>query len=123
MLQGKVVLVFVTNQRSCEKLIREGYKFASAQNHKLRVLSILGGMDSKNIEDTALKQLSSICKALNADMQVYWGEIVINVALDYLKRNEIEHLIVGKPEKMEKGNFVYELHHAFPDMPLMIVNK
>jgi K+-sensing histidine kinase KdpD len=123
MSQGKIALVIVKNQKSSEKIIKEGYKVSSAQSSNLKVLCILNSNDSKIIEGTALKQLFRTCKSFNVDMQVYWGENDINVALNYLKRNKVEQLILAKPEKMGKGSDVYEISNAFPDIPITIVDE
>jgi K+-sensing histidine kinase KdpD len=123
MSQEKIVLVMVKNLKSSEKLIKEGYRLSSAQSSNIKVLCILNSNDSKIIEGTALKQLFATCKSLNLDMHVYWGESDINVALNYLKRNRVDQLILEEPEKMEKGGFAYEIHNAFPDIPMTIADK
>jgi K+-sensing histidine kinase KdpD len=123
MKQEKSVLVCVTDQKSCERLIKAGYLLSKTLNLKLKVLSVQPSNQVKNLQETPLEYLFSVCKSLDAEMQVYWGDNVNNVAVDYIRRNRVEQLIFGVPEKMVQGNFVYDVHQAFPNIPISVVDE
>ncbi|MFZ5966136.1 MAG: hypothetical protein ACOYVK_03045 [Bacillota bacterium] len=123
MKREKIVLVCVTDQKSCERLIKAGYLLSKTLDLKLKVLSVQPSNKMKNLQATPLEYLFSVCKSLDAEMQVYWGDNVNCVAVDYIRRNSVEQLIFGIPEKMVQGNFVYEVHQAFPNIPISIVDE
>lgn len=123
MKQEKIVLVCVTTQKSCERLIKAGYLLSKTLDLKLKILSVKPSKQVKNLQDPLLEYLFSVCNSLDAEMQVYWGDHVNNVAVDYIRRNRVEQLIFGIPEKMVQGNFVYDVHQAFPNIPISIVDE
>lgn len=123
MTQEKTVLVCVTDQKSCKRLIEAGHKLAESLDLNLKVLSVQPSNKAKSLNGTDLEYLFNVCKSLNSEMKVYWGDNVSNVAISYICRNRVEQLIVGKPEKMRKGDFVYDIHQAFPDIPISVVDE
>lgn len=123
MKKEKTVLVCVTDQKRCERLIKAGYLLSKSLDLKLKVLSVQPSNKVKNLQATPLEYLFSVCKSLDAEMQVYWGDNVNSVAVDYIRRNSVEQLIVGVPEKMVQGNFVYEVQRIFPNISISIVDE
>ncbi|MFT9496581.1 hypothetical protein [Anaerosolibacter sp.] len=123
MRKDKSVLVCVTNQKRCERLIKAGYLLAKALDSKLKVLSVQSSSQAKNLQDTPLEYLFNVCKSLGAEMQVYWGENVNAVAMNYIRSNRVEQLVFGVPSKMNQGNFVYDVHQSFPNIPISIVDE
>ncbi len=69
-----------------------------------------------------MEYLFSVCKSLQAEMMVYFGGSTSQVAVDYIRRNKVEQLVMGEPESMEPGSFVYEVHKVFPGIPISIVD-
>ncbi|MBB6218286.1 K+-sensing histidine kinase KdpD [Anaerosolibacter carboniphilus] len=123
MKQEKIILVCVTDQKSCERLITAGYLLSKALDLRLKVLSVQPSNQAKNLRETPLEYLFNVCKSLDAEMQVYWGDNGSNVAVDYIRRNKVAHLVFGVPEKMVEGNFVHDVHQAFSDIPISIVDE
>lgn len=123
MSNEKIILVCVTAQRSCERIIRAGYLLSKSTNLRLKVLSLQPHEQNKNINRNALEYLFGVCKSLNTEMQIYCGDNVNDMAIDYVSQNNIGQLIVGSPKKLEPGNFVFEIHLAFPGIPLTSVDE
>lgn len=119
----KLILVCVTDQKNCARLIKAGDTLAKSLAMKMKILSVQPSKDVQKLEDTYLEYLFNVCKSMNAEMKVYWGEDVNRIAIDYIRHECIRQLVVGEPEEMEPGNFVYEVHQAFPDLPILVVDR
>ncbi|WP_273226478.1 hypothetical protein [Geosporobacter ferrireducens] len=123
MKQKRTVLVCVTDQKNCERLIKAGYMLAKSQDMELKVLSVQSRCKLKKIEQAPLEYLFNVCKSLDAEMKVYWSDNVNNVVHNYILSNRVAELVVGVPEKMMQGNFVYDVHQAFPDIPISVIDE
>ncbi|SHN59215.1 hypothetical protein [Desulfitobacterium chlororespirans] len=120
---AKIILVCVTDQKNCARLIKAGNTLAESLAVKMKILSVQPSSQMQKLEETYLEYLFNVCKSLNAEMKVYWGDDVNRIAVDYIRHNGIRQLVVGEPEEMKPGNFVYEVHQAFPDLPILIVDR
>ncbi|WP_236932706.1 adenine nucleotide alpha hydrolase family protein [Geosporobacter ferrireducens] len=123
MKQKRTVLVCVTDQKNCERLIKAGHMLAKSQDMELKVLSVQSRCKLKKIEQAPLEYLFNVCKSLDAEMKVYWSDNVNNVVHNYILSNRVAELVVGVPEKMMQGNFVYDVHQAFPDIPISVIDE
>ncbi len=123
MKQKRTVLVCVTDQKNCERLIKAGHMLAKSQDMELKVLSVQSRCKLKKIEQAPLEYLFNVCKSLDAEMKVYWSDNVNNVVHNYILINRVAELVVGVPEKMMQGNFVYDVHQAFPDIPISVIDE
>ncbi len=119
----KLILVCVTDQKNCARLIKAGDTLAKSLAMKMKILSVQPSKEVQKLQDTYLEYLFNVCKSMNAEMKVYWGEDVNRIAIDYIRHECIRQLVVGEPEEMEPGNFVYEVHQAFPDIPILVVDR
>ena len=120
-MQENIILVCVTNQVDGEKLIKEGCRIAEKENFQLKVLNIQNNNQSKNLKGTSSEYLFNICKFLNIEMQVYWGNNFSDILINYIQRNKINKLVLGRSSKSEQNNFVQEVQKAFPNIPVFIV--
>ncbi|MFL0194999.1 hypothetical protein ACJDU8_05330 [Clostridium sp. WILCCON 0269] len=120
-MQENIVLVCVSDQVDGEKLIKEGWRIAEKENFKIKVLNIQNNNQSKNLKGTSLEYLFNICKFLKIDMQVYWGNNFSDILINYIQRNKINQLVLGKITKSEQTNLISEVQEAFPDILVFII--
>lgn len=120
-MQENIVLVCITDQVDGEKLIKEGYRMIKNDKFKLKVLNIQNSKQSKNIKGTSLEYLFSICKFLDVDMQVYWGNNFSDIAINYINRNKVTQLILGRISKPEQDDFISKVQEAFPNISVFII--
>lgn len=120
-MQENIILVCITDQVDGEKLIKEGRRIAEKENFKVKVLNIQNNSQSKNLKGTSLEHLFNICEFFNIDMQVYWGNNFIDILIDYIERNKVDQLVLGRILKSEQDNFISKVQEAFPNIPLFIV--
>lgn len=120
LLQENIILVCITDMVDGEKLIKEGRCMADKGKLKLKILNIQNSKQSKNIKDTRLEYLFGVCKFLDVDMQVYWGNNFSDIVINYINRNKINQLLLGKIPKSEQDNFLSKVKQTFPSIQVFI---
>ena len=115
------ILVCVTGQRTCEKLIREGAKIADARHSKLFVLhvmrtgeKILGQEDSSE----ALEFLFRVSGDNNAEMNVVRSDDVPGAIAGVTRRNGIDTVVLGVSDRSRarRLNPASTLRYRLPDV-------
>ena len=92
MLNEPRVLVCVTGQKSCERLIEEGASIASEHNIELSVVHVAKtgnnflGSASSTSEAEALEYLFGISKIYDADMTMLRSDDVIPTIVSYARK-------------------------------------
>lgn len=87
------ILVCVTSQTSCERLIRAGSKLLE-DSQQLRVLSIQPRSQANGNPD-ALEHLFSVSTDVGAEMAVYYSDNPVDTAKMYINRHPIVKIVVG----------------------------
>ena len=116
------VIVCVTDQKSCSRLIKAGYDMAQNLGAQLRVLSIQPEVKLGQNEGTALDILFGIAKEVGADMTVYYSDDSINMAISYLKEFAVSALIAGEPGQNGNG-FIDRIAVSCPEIKIYIIDK
>lgn len=92
------VLVCVTKQTSCERLIRAGARFVIEQGGTLSVVHVApkgaNFLDSAS-EGDALDYLYDIAKKHGADMAVLRADDTVRTLVKHARDRRITHIIVG----------------------------
>lgn len=121
-LNGKT-MVCVTVQKTCERLIREGAKFAGEDG--LRVVhvvksggSVLGGTS----ESEALEYLFQISRTYGAEMDMLRSGDVIGTLVDFAQKNGIEHLIIGSAAARSEMDMGSVLRQQLPDVQVHVIS-
>ncbi len=117
-----VIIVAVTDQASCDRLIREGARRAEAKGVGMKVVSIqpfaLHGYDL----GLNLDYLYGIAKEHNAEMSVFYHDDPLLMLGAYLQRNQTVELVAGTAPNDCEGQFIRELRRSFPKLPVCLVN-
>ncbi|HHU63591.1 MAG TPA: universal stress protein UspA [Clostridiales bacterium] len=118
------VMVCVTRQRHCERLIRLGREIADKEQGELFVVhvarigeSFLGNPD----EGKALDYLFSISKDVGADMTVLRSENIVDTLVNFAKETEITAMVLGQPPDKRNDNIVRRLERRLADVEFRIV--
>ena len=115
------VLVCVTGQRSCERLIRQGAAFAAQEKLDLLVLSVQPNDVKSRRDAEALEYLFTVAMQNNAQMSVYFSNDRLRSANAFIRRQNVARFVVGVPH--ERGDFVRNLMEGYPSVPLAIVES
>lgn len=93
----KNVMVCVTQQKTCERLIMSGYtkKGKDGQLHVINVVNENQNFLDKVDEADALEYLFQVSKRAGADLMVIRAEDVIKAMADFAKGEKVTHIVLG----------------------------
>ncbi len=115
----RAVLVCVTDQRACERLIAYGAGIAERENAELLILNVQNRTFQADVRSDALEYLFQIANRYHADMSVFYNADPIRISNDFISRRNIIQLITGMPT--DDGHFVINLQQMFPHIPLDMI--
>jgi K+-sensing histidine kinase KdpD len=120
------IMVCVTKQKTCERLINYGEQLKSAENDSLLIIHV-SKTDEKFLgnskESDALKYLYNIAMDRGANLIVLKSDDVQNTLALQVGENNIQKIIVGASDKIQiEGNFIMELKEKLKeDVELIVV--
>lgn len=116
------VLVCVTPQRSCAKLIRQGELIALKNKAKLIVLAVFAKRDGASPENSAiLEELYEAARMCDATMSVYFNDAPDILAAVFARKKNAGTIVTGFPRERSTG-FVTRLHELLPDTPIIMID-
>ncbi len=125
MNQFKNILVCVTQQRTCERLIKKADKLKQESNASLYVIHVLKNewniLDNAK-EGEALEYLFGISKSVGANLTVLRSDLIVNAIADFIRENKIDCIVMGESRKDHKENHFYnELKKRFENIEILVV--
>ncbi len=117
------VMVCVTQQETCSRLIEAGARIANENNLPLSVISVFkesSGMDANN--GGALENLFICAQKYGASMNVYFNDSPALVIAVAAKKNHASTLVTGFPAEGSSG-FIARIHEILPDLPITMVDS
>lgn len=116
------VLVCVTGQYDCDRLIKAGYAYAVVSGWDLHVLCIHTPVNDLSGLSDEIEYLYRTAKELGADMTVAFNHNASQCAADFAKKINARQLVTGIPDNRPNG-FVLMLHEKLPRLPITMVTK
>lgn len=122
----KKVLVCVTGQHSCERLIRHGAKVSEESGAELSVVHVT--KRNSNIlgnpkEGEALEYLFSIAKQFGADMSIIKNDDVLGALSEHARQVGAELVVLGAPVGMKETGFTTKLQARLPGVVFNICHE
>lgn len=117
------VMVCVTQQETCSRLIEAGARIADENNLPLSVISVFresSGMNANN--GGALENLFVCAQKYGASMNVYFNDSPALVVAVAAKKNHATTLVTGFPAEGSSG-FIARIHEILPDLPITMVDS
>ena len=118
------VMVCVTTQRACERLIEAGAKAAEPSNSPLHVVHVAGSHQHFfNMEDerAALDYHFAASKRRGADMAVIKSEDVAKTLADYARENDARLIIFGQSNEVDgEGGVIARVRQLLDDTGVSI---
>ena len=109
------VLVCVTSQPDCERLIRAGKKIADGEGVPLQVVSV------QRMEECFQPNSDQQAKAVNAEMTIYFNDSpAITAAVHAVKEGAV-NIVMGFPRE-NSAHFVEDVHLLAPEVPISMVD-
>lgn len=117
------VIVCVTPQDSCTRLIEAGARIAEKENKSLVVLSVFKEKNGLNAnEGGALETLYEAARKYNARMNIYFNDSPAIVAAVVSKKENATVFVTGFPAEGSSG-FIARIHELLPELPITMVDK
>ena len=114
--ETKCVLVCVTPQLSCERLIKAGELIAMENRMPLRVLSVFGETSM------ILEALYEAARMADASMSIYFNDSPDILAAVVAHKENAGILVTGFPRERSSG-FIAKIHEILPDIPIAMVDE
>ena len=119
------VMVCVTRQKTCERLIKIGQKLVNGQDGTLNVVHVtktgvhvLGNPD----EGEALEYLFQVSKEAGADMTVLRSDNILNTLLDFAKKNQITEIVMGEsPDPNSNDSIIHNMEYMLPGIKFNVI--
>ena len=125
MAKPQNVLICVTRQRSCERLIRTGYnesKKNGGKPHVIHVAPIGENFLGNPKEGEALDYLFDISKQVGAEMTVLRSNEVVDVLTDYTKKHKIGVMVLGEsPCSEDESHIIKKLKEKLHKIEFIVV--
>lgn len=116
------VMVCVTGQRDCDRLIRAGRRLADQEACDLHVLCVQPVEPCGTSCGEELEYLRQTARDAGAEMTVYFQDNAPVIAASFARRIGAKHIFTGMAEAPFNG-FVEILHKLLPKTPISMVAK
>lgn len=116
------IMVSVTGQESCSRLIEAGARIAREENKPLVVLSVFKESSGLNAnEGGALETLYECARNHDAAMNIYFNDSPALVVAVAARKMNASTLVTGFPAEGSNG-FIARIHEILPELPITMVD-
>lgn len=116
------ILVCVTGQRDCDRLIRVGKKLAEERSVPMQVLCVQATAAATQACCEELEYLRQTARDASAEMTVYFHDEPAFVAAGFVKQIGATHIVTGMAEAPTNG-FIDVVHDLVPMVPISMVSR
>lgn len=123
----KNVVVCVTQQKTCERLIQNGHKTLNSDKDNLFVIHVVNQTDkflNNSSDGEALEYLFTVSKKVGADLTVLRSKDIIKAIEDFAEKHSITHIVMGSSPNgkgLENHNFALKLKKRLPLIEFNII--
>lgn len=118
---GKRIMVCVTQQKSCENLIKKGSELVEDPSDEIFVIHVIKDgwrYFSEMKESDALEYLYTVSKEVNAELIVYKSDNIEKTLSEKAKENNIDTIVLGQSlEEKKQQNMIKRLKKQI-DLPI-----
>lgn len=119
------ILVCVTQQKTCERLIRHAASLKKELEGELYVIHVAKNewkfLDNKK-EGEALEYLFGISKSVGANLFVLKSDEIVETIANFAKENNIGYIVMGQsPDDHRENNFYTKLKHLLNEVEIKVV--
>ncbi len=114
----RITLVCVTDQFSCERIIKSGKTVADLTSTKLQIVSIISSEYPTNPE--ALEYLFTVSKLHGGQMNVEYTDSPYKALIEHIKKHKVSNVLTGLPAGKE--SIIYKLWSKFTHIKFFTVD-
>lgn len=127
MNSNRNILVCVTQQKTCERLIKKASSLVKEPYGNLFVIHVAKNewkfLDSAK-EGEALEYLFGVSKAAGANLTVIKSDEIVSAIVDFVIENEIDCIIMGNSNNDHKENHFYkDLKSKLGNIEIQIISQ
>ncbi len=122
MKKSKTVLVCVTGQHDCDRLIRTGKKIADELSLPLKVLCVQPTSAGFETDCEELEYLRETARDAGAEMTVYFHDDAPLMTVSVAKKIGASHIVTGMAG-VPASDFIDIVHRLLPSVPITMVAK
>ncbi|WP_066507093.1 universal stress protein [Abyssisolibacter fermentans] len=121
------IMVCVTQQKTCERLILSGHKLIKNENDKLYVIHVVNEKDkflNNSSDGDALEYLFRVSKEAGAELTVIRSKDVIKAISDFATKREVTDIVMGVSpdgEEFEEHPIAFKLKKMLPNLEFVII--
>jgi len=119
------ILVCVTQQKTCERLIRKAASLIKPDEGQLFVIHVAKNEWKflNNVQEgEALEYLFGISKSVGANLYVLKSDNIVGTIADFARKNSITSIFMGEsPNDHKENRFYKELKTLLPDIEINVV--
>ncbi len=103
------ILVCVTQQKTCERLIKKALEFSKGEDSFfiIHVAKNNWSFLDNEKEGEALEYLFGIAKSVGANLTVLRSDSIVDTIVEFAKENNISLLVMGDSKGDHKENYFY----------------
>lgn len=105
------VMVCVTQQKTCERLIKKAQSIVKNEDSELFIIHVVKNnckfLDN-NEEGEALEYLFNISKCVGADLTVLKSDNITSSLVEFAQDNKIDAIVMGAPDEDYTNNKFYK---------------
>lgn len=126
MKDNKNIMVCVTQQKTCERLIKGGHN-EMEEGDNLFIINVVSENDNflyNSNDGEALEYLFEVSKKAGAELTVIRAKNVIKAISDFAIKNDITHIIMGSSphnDDVENNNIQLVLKRKLPNAKFIII--
>ena len=119
--QADCVIVLVTLQHQCARLIRRGGDIALAQGRQLKVVHVAPRDENLQAEAKAavLNDLYALANEAGAEMCLLVAEVMVTTVVEFAKEHKAKQIIIGAGENAH--GIAETLSEMLPGVQILIV--
>lgn len=117
------VLVCVTEQMNCDRLIEAGRAVADIKNEDLKVLCVPKLAGGNCIISAEVEYLYQTAKKYGAEMRIVFHDKASLVAVQYAKEVNATRIVTGMPPDGQLSGFVVMVRTLAPSLTISMVSK
>ncbi len=104
------ILVCVTQQKTCERLIKKALEFSNAGDsiYIIHVAKDNWSFLDNDREGEALEYLFGIAKSVGANLTVLRSDDIVDTIAEYVRENKIDILVMGDSKGDHSENYFYK---------------